>query len=104
MRGILKAWRHLSSYLRLHKIFRKRGRERKRELFGEALEAAVQAEANGDRQSLCTAIRDQDTGPRFAGTAAQPGRRKSRVHDILYRPVCSRYLPGSRGHSYGWQL
>ena len=57
MRGILKAWRHLSSYLRLHKIFRKRGRERKCELFGETLEAAVQAEANGDRQSLYTAIR-----------------------------------------------
>ena len=33
------------------------GRERKRELFGDTLEAAVQAEASGDRQSLYTAIR-----------------------------------------------
>ena len=57
MRGILRAWKHLSSYLRLHKLFRKRGRERKRELFGETLEAAVQAEASGDRQSLYSAIR-----------------------------------------------
>ena len=51
MRGILKAWKYLSSYLRSF------GKERKCELFGDTLEAAVQAEANGDRQSLYTAIR-----------------------------------------------
>ena len=56
-RGVLTAWKHLSRYLRLHKVFRRRGRERKRELFGDTLEAAIQAEANGDRQSLCTAMR-----------------------------------------------
>ena len=57
MQGIFTAWRHLASYLRLHKVFRKRGRERKRELFGETLEAAVLAENNGDKQSLYKAIR-----------------------------------------------
>ena len=40
-RGILTAWKHLSRYLRLHKVFRRRGRERKRELFGDTLEAAT---------------------------------------------------------------
>ena len=57
MQGVFTAWRHLASYLRLHKVFRKRGRDRKRELFGETLEAAVLAENNGDKQSLYKAIR-----------------------------------------------
>ena len=57
LQAIVTAWKHLSSYLRLHKVFRKRGRERKRELFSQTLEGVAQAEQSGDKQSLYSAIR-----------------------------------------------
>ena len=60
--GIIVLWaRFLSAqalgYLKLRQIFRKKGRDKKKELLDQCLESIVQVESNADRHTLYAAIR-----------------------------------------------
>ncbi len=63
---LLQGWRHAARFLKLHKLFRKNGRRKRRDLFEGCLADAAQAEKAGDRQSLYNAIR------RLAPRTARP--------------------------------